>query len=171
MINDIGALSLDPQMGLTLARLKLPVLLMHMKGKPRTMQKNPVYRDVVGEILRFFRERMAFAQRCGIPQERMLLDPGFGFGKTPFHNVEITRRLWEFKILGRPLVLGPSRKSTLGFLLGGLPPGERLEATAAMVTAAVLGGADFVRVHDVKSMARVVKIADAIRSNRGLTLP
>ena len=163
MINDIGALSLDPQMGRTLARLKVPVILMHMKGKPRTMQKDPFYRDVIGEILSFFRERMDYAESCGLPAEKLLLDPGFGFGKNPWHNLEITRRLWEFKVLGRPLVLGPSRKSTLGVLLGGAPPQERVEATAAAVTAAVLHGADFVRVHDVQSMARVVKIADAIR--------
>jgi dihydropteroate synthase len=171
MVNDIGSLRLDRRMGSTLAKLKVPVVLMHMKGKPRTMQKKPAYGEVVGEILAFFRERISLARDCGISEERILLDPGFGFGKTAFHNVEITRRLWEFRVLGRPLVLGPSRKSTLGFLLGGLPPDERLEATSAMVTAAVLRGADFVRVHDVQSMARVVKIADAIRNNRGLTLP
>jgi len=163
MVNDIGALGLEPKMAKTLARLKVPVILMHMKGKPRTMQKDPFYRDVIGEILSFFRERMALAERAGIDPGRILLDPGFGFGKNPWHNLEITRRLWEFRVLGRPLVLGPSRKSTLGMLLGGAPPHERVEATAAAVTAAILHGADLVRVHDVQSMARVVKIADAIR--------
>jgi dihydropteroate synthase len=168
IINDIGALRLDVSMGRTLARLGVPVILMHMKGKPRTMQKNPRYRDVVGEILAFFRERVDYAGQCGIPEDRLMLDPGFGFGKTPRHNIELTRRLWEFKVLNRPIVIGPSRKSTLGYLLGGVPPEERLEATAAAVTASVLSGADFVRVHDVKTMVRVVKIADAIRYNRGL---
>jgi dihydropteroate synthase len=168
LINDIGALRLDASMGRTLAHLGVPVILMHMQGKPRTMQKNPRYRDVIGEILAFFRKRMDYAGRCGIPEEKLLLDPGFGFGKTPWHNIELTRRLWEFKVLGRPLVMGPSRKSTLGFLLGGVPPEERLEATAAAVAASVLAGADLVRVHDVKTMVRVVKIADAIRYNRGL---
>ncbi|HTC21558.1 MAG TPA: dihydropteroate synthase, partial [bacterium] len=90
---------------------------------------------------------------------------------TPWHNMELTRRLWEFKILGRPIVTGPSRKSSLGFLLGGLPPDERVEATGAAVTASILKGADFVRVHDVQSMSRVVKIADAIRYDRGLSRP
>ena len=168
MINDIGAMRLDPQMGKTVARLGVPVLLMHMKGRPRVMQRNPQYKDLVGEIISFFRERLAFAANCGIPEGRILLDPGFGFGKTPAHNMEITRRLWEFKILGRPLVMGPSRKSTLGILLGGLPPEERVEATGAAVTASILKGTDFVRVHDVQSMARVVKIADALRYGRGL---
>ncbi len=171
MINDIGALRLDPLMGNLVARLKVPVVLMHMLGKPRTMQKNPIYQDVVGDVLAFFRDRIAYAIRCGISEDRLLIDPGFGFGKTPWHNMELTRRIWEFKILGRPIVTGPSRKSTLGFLLGGAPPEERVEATGAVVTASILKGADFVRVHDVQSMSRVVKIADAIRYDRGLSRP
>jgi dihydropteroate synthase len=171
MVNEIGALRLDKRMAKTLARLKVPVVLMHMRGKPRTMQKNPVYWDVVGEILTFFRERIDFAQRNGVQEDRLLIDPGFGFGKTPWHNMELTRRLWEFKVLGRPIVIGPSRKSSLGILLGGAPPEEREEATAAAITASILKGADFVRVHDVKRMARVVRIADALRYDRGLALP
>lgn len=171
MINDISALRFDPRMGKLAARLKVPVVLMHMRGKPRTMQENPVYQDVLGEVLAFFRERIAYARECGISEDRLLIDPGFGFGKTPWHNMELTRRLWEFKILGRPIVTGPSRKSTLGFLLGGAPPEERVEATGAAVTASILKGADFVRVHDVQSMSRVVKIADAIRYDRGLSAP
>ncbi len=171
LINDISALGFDPRMGKLAARLKVPVVLMHMRGKPRTMQKNPVYQDVVGEILAFFRDRIVYARECGISEDRLLIDPGFGFGKTPWHNVELTRRLWEFKILGRPIVTGPSRKSTLGFLLGGAPPEERVEATGAAITASILKGADFVRVHDVQSMSRVVKIADAIRYDRGLSAP
>jgi dihydropteroate synthase len=135
------------------------------------MQRKPVYGDVVAEILSFFRRRIAFARQCGIQEGRILVDPGFGFGKTPWHNIELTRRLWEFKVLGRPLVFGPSRKSTLGFLLGGAPPDQRVEATGAAVTAGILQSADFVRVHDVQSMAPVVKIADAIRYDRGLTAP
>jgi|SRR5579871_3741283 len=171
MINDIGALGLDARMGKTAARLKVPVVLMHMRGRPRTMQKKPTYGDVVGDVLAFFRQRIGYARQCGIPEDRLLIDPGFGFGKTPWHNIELTRRLWEFKVLGRPLAFGPSRKSTLGFLLGGAPPDQRVEATGAAVTAAILNGADFVRVHDVQSMGPVVKIADAIRYNRGLTAP
>ena len=171
MVNDIGALGLDPRMGKTLAALKVPVILMHMRGKPRTMQKKPVYGDVVGEILAFFRERMGYARQCGIRENRLLLDPGFGFGKTPWHNMELTRRLWEFKVLGRPLVYGPSRKSTLGVLLGGAAPEKRVEATGAAVAAGILKGADWVRVHDVQSMVPVVKITDALRHDRGLKAP
>jgi dihydropteroate synthase len=171
MVNDIGALRLDAAMAATLAELKVPVVLMHMKGRPRTMQKNPVYTDLVGEILGFFRERVAFAVRQGIDEKRLLLDPGFGFGKGPWHNIELTRKLEEFKRLGRPLVFGPSRKKTLGVLLGGLPPEERLAATLAALTAGVLNGADMVRVHDVKNAVQAVKIADALRYDRGLKPP
>lgn len=171
LVNDVGAMKLDPQMAKTLARLKVPVILMHMKGHPRTMQKNPRYRDLMGELAGFFQERVRYAVTQGIAKEQILIDPGFGFGKTPWHNIELTRRLGELQVLGRPIVYGSSRKSTLGLLLGGLPPEERVEATAATITAAILAGADWVRVHDVKAMVRVVKIADAIRYDRGLTRP
>lgn len=171
LVNDVGALKLDPRMARTLARLQVPVILMHMKGKPRTMQKAPRYRDLMGELIGFFEERVRYAVSQGILKERILLDPGFGFGKMPWHNIEMTRRLGELQCLGRPIVFGPSRKSTLGHLLGGLPPEERVEATAAAVTAGILHGADWVRVHDVKAMVRVVKIADGIRYDRGLTQP
>jgi dihydropteroate synthase len=171
MVNDVTALQGDPRMADTVRRLDVPVVLMHMKGRPRTMQKNPRYGEVIGEILGFFSERVGWALEKGISRDKIILDPGFGFGKAPWHNIELTRRLWEFKVLGSPLLYGPSRKSTLGLLAGGLPPCDRLEATAAAVTAGVLAGADFVRVHDVQSMVRVVKIADAIRNDRGLKRP
>jgi dihydropteroate synthase len=171
LVNDISALRGDPRMAETVRRLGVRVVLMHMKGRPRTMQRNPRYGDVAAEILSFFRSRVRFALERGIRRKNLILDPGFGFGKTPRHNLELTRRLWEFKVLDLPLLFGPSRKTTLGVLTGGLPPNERLESTAAAVTAGVLAGADFVRVHDVQSMVRVVKIADAIRNDRGLTRP
>jgi dihydropteroate synthase len=163
MINDISAMTLDRSMAKTIASLKVPVILMHMKGKPRTMQKNPVYQDVVGEVLSYFRGRLEAAREAGISEDRLLVDPGLGFGKADPHNLELLRRLWEFKVLGKPIVSGPSRKSMIGRLLGGLPVEQRIEGTAAAVTASVLKGADLVRVHDVQSMSRVVKIADAIR--------
>jgi dihydropteroate synthase len=162
MINDISAMTLDPRMGKTVGALKVPVILMHMQGKPKTMQKKPIYRDVLGDILGYFRERLDYAKRCGISEDRLLIDPGFGFGKTDQQNLTLLRELWQLKVLGKPIVSGLSRKSTLGRLLGGLPPEQRVEATAAAVTTSILKGADFVRVHDVQSMARVVKIADAI---------
>jgi dihydropteroate synthase len=163
MINDISAMTIDPRMGKTVSALKVPVILMHMRGRPQTMQKKPVYRDVVGDLVSYLRGRLEYAGDCGISRDRLLIDPGFGFGKSDQHNLTLLRELWQFKVLGKPIVSGPSRKSTLGRLLGGLPPEQRVEATAAAVTASVLKGADFVRVHDVQSMARVVKIADAIR--------
>jgi dihydropteroate synthase len=163
MINDISAMTLDRAMPKTIASLKVPVILMHMKGKPRTMHKKPVYQDVVGEVLSYFRDRLEVARQAGVSEDRLLVDPGLGFGKADPHNLEILRRLWEFKVLGKPIVSGPSRKSMIGRLLGGLPVEQRVEGTAAAVTVSVLKGADLVRVHDVQSMVRVVKIADAIR--------
>lgn len=168
LVNDIGALRQDPRMAGTVARLGVPVVLMHMKGRPRTMQKAPRYSDVTGEILAFLRDRVGFAVTRGVPRDKILVDPGFGFGKTPAHNVELMRRLFEFRTLGRPVLMGPSRKATLGVLLGGVPAGERLEATLAAVTASVLAGADWVRVHDVKETARALKVADAVRHGRGI---
>ena len=163
ILNDIGALRLDPRMPKTAARLKVPVVLMHMKGSPRTMQKNPHYRDVVEEITVFFKERLRTAENAGVDLRNVILDPGFGFGKTPEHNLELTKRLGEFRPLKRPLLFAASRKSTLGLLLGGAPPEERLEASLAVGVAAVLSGADLLRVHDVKETVRAVRIADALR--------
>ena len=171
ILNDVGALGLDPRMAGTAAKLKVPVVLMHMKGRPRTMQKDPRYGDVVAEVGAFLRRRMEAAERAGVDPLNLVLDPGFGFGKAPFHNLELTRRLDEIGALGRPILFGPSRKATLGVLLGGAPPQDRLEATLALVTAAVLGGADWVRVHDVKETARAVRMADALRYGRGCPAP
>ncbi len=169
ILNDVGALGLDKAMPRMAARLKVPVILMHMRGRPRTMQRKPRYRDVVGEILAFFQRRMVVAIEAGVDPRNILLDPGFGFGKTSFHNTELTRRLGEFRSLGRPIVYGPSRKATLGQLLGGVPPGERLEATLSAVTAGILFGADWVRVHDAREAVRARAFADALRYGRGLT--
>ena len=167
MVNDVTAFRRDPTLARTVARLKVPVVLMHMKGRPRTMQKDPRYADVVREVRAFLAERVESAVARGVDRDRILVDPGFGFGKTPFHNLELVRRLAEIRSLGCPLLLGPSRKATLGVLLGGAPPSERVEATLALATAAVLNGADWVRVHDVKETARALKVADALRYGSG----
>jgi dihydropteroate synthase len=166
MINDISAFGLDPAMPLVLARLKTPVLLMHMKGNPRTMQQKPRYENLIAEITRFFKMRIQKAKEAGISEDKIFLDPGFGFGKTHVHNIQIIQRLQELSIFGRPIILGPSRKSTLGAILGGAPVSERQEATLAAIVAAVLSGAHGVRVHDVRSAVRAVKMADAIRYTR-----
>ena len=164
IVNDISALRFDGRMVEVVARAGVPVVLMHMRGEPRTMQQNPVYTDVVREIKEFFAERIAFARAHGI--EQILIDPGIGFGKTVAHNLEILRRLGEFRELGCPILIGVSRKSFIGRLCGTdedpLPPSERLEGTIASNVIAVLNGAQIVRVHDVAAHKRALAIVDAI---------
>ncbi|HVN67092.1 MAG TPA: dihydropteroate synthase, partial [Candidatus Sulfotelmatobacter sp.] len=140
LVNDVSGLRADKKMAKLLARRRAPVCLMHMKGEPRTMQKNPTYSDLMGEIIGRLAESIAIANNAGILLEKILIDPGFGFGKTVEHNLEILRRLRELKTLARPIVIGTSRKSTIGRVLG-LPAGERVEGTAATVALAIAGGA------------------------------
>jgi len=161
ILNDVTALA-DPDLAREAARARVPVVLMHMKGTPRTMQRNPIYGDVVAEIVDFLHGRMDRALSVGIPRARILLDPGIGFGKSPDHSLEILRRLEEFRSLGRPVVVGTSRKSFIGHVLG-RPVGERRDGTAATVTAAVLRGADMIRVHDVREMADAARMADRMK--------
>ena len=163
MVNDVTALRGDPRMARVCARAGADVVLMHMKGTPRTMQKAPRYADVVADISSFFRKRLTFALRRGIARDKIFLDPGIGFGKTPEHNVEILRRLAEFKKLGFPLLVGTSRKSFIGRALGGREPDDRVFGTAATVAVAVLRGAAVVRVHDVREMSDVVRVTDELR--------
>lgn len=162
MVNDISAMTFDPEMAPTLAALQVPVCLMHIQGNPKTMQQNPVYADVAAEVRDWLAERAQAAVRAGIAPENILLDPGFGFGKTAAHNLELVRRLRELTALGYPLLLGVSRKSTIGRVLGGLPAEDRLEGTAAAVAICIANGASVVRVHDVKAMTRVVRMTDAL---------
>ncbi|MBI3597164.1 MAG: dihydropteroate synthase [Nitrospirae bacterium] len=165
IINDISALRFDPEMAPLAAREGVPVVLMHMKGTPKDMQVHPVYSNVVLEITEFFETRIRFAEQAGISRERIVLDPGIGFGKTIDHNLEILARMDEFQSLGRPLLIGPSRKSFIGQVLG-LPVEERLEGTAAAVAIGVLNGASIIRVHDVKAMGRVVRMVEAMKRVR-----
>ncbi len=164
IVNDISALRFDPQMVKVVARARVPVVLMHMLGEPRTMQQNPVYTDVVREIKEFLGERIAFARAHGI--EKIIIDPGIGFGKTVAHNLEILRRLSELKELGCPILIGTSRKSFIGKLGGTeehpLPVQERLEGTIASNVIAVLNGAQIVRVHDVAATKKALAIVDAV---------
>lgn len=162
MVNDISALRFDPNMARVVADAGCGVVLMHMKGTPKDMQRAPTYQDVVAEVRDFLAQRLRWAEDQGISHDRVLLDPGFGFGKGPEHNLALVRNLHTFRDLGCPLLLGPSRKSTIGVVLGGLPPWERVEGTAAVVALAVAYGVDVVRVHDVRVMARVVRMADAV---------
>ena len=161
IINDVTGLA-DERMRSLAAERKAPTIIMHMKGAPRNMQENPEYDDVVSEIMAFFRERIALAVEAGLPEEYLIIDPGIGFGKTLEHNLEIIRNLADFKTLGRPILIGTSRKAFIGKILGGLPPTERLEGTAAAIAISIANGANIVRVHDVKQMSQVAKMADAI---------
>lgn len=162
LINDVSALRLDPQMASLVAEAGVSVVLMHMKGTPQTMQQSPVYTDVVREITDFLRERMAFAEQAGIAIEKIIIDPGIGFGKRPQDNTEILRRLHELYALGRPILLGTSRKSFLGAITR-RPVEQRLEETIASCVIGVLHGANIVRVHDVGPVKHALQVADAIK--------
>src|SRR5262245_22928269 len=164
IVNDISGLRYDPALGETVARHNGLLVLMHMRGRPKDMYEQASYHDVVDEVLDELRESMAFATGAGVPRERILVDPGLGFAKQAPHSFEVVARLHELADLGRPLLVGPSRKSFLARALGrGVPPVERDWATAAAVTAAVLGGAHVVRVHAVRELVQVVRVADEIR--------
>ncbi|HVR84996.1 MAG TPA: dihydropteroate synthase, partial [Planctomycetota bacterium] len=162
VLNDVTALRGDPAMASCAAAAGVGVILMHMKGTPRTMQMNPQYGDVIAEISEFFREILKTAWRAGIERDKIILDPGIGFGKSPKHNLEILRRLDEFRNLGRPLAIGTSRKSFIGRALG-RQVHDRLSGTGATVAAAILRGADLVRVHDVREMSDVARMTDLLR--------
>jgi len=166
MVNDVSALRDDAEMGEVVRRAGVPVVLMHMRGRPKTMQQKPFARDVMRDVTRGLREAMERARRAGIPRPRVILDPGIGFGKSTEQNCELLARLPELARLGCPLVVGTSRKTFIGKLLGGVEEEQRVWGTAATVAAAVLGGAQIVRVHDVREMAEVVRIADAIAGGK-----
>ncbi len=163
MINDISALRFDRRMAEVAAREKVPVVLMHMRGHPETMQFDIRYHDLLGEILSFFQERVGFAESQGILPEQIILDPGIGFGKSleEQHNLILIKHLSRFRTLGKPLLIGTSRKAFIGRILG-LPPLEREEGTMASVAIAVFNGANIVRVHEVEKMRRAVQVADAL---------
>ena len=163
MINDISALRHDPGMAVVAAAHGVPVVLMHMRGEPETMQADPHYDDLIGEVRAFFRERIGYAEERGIDPGRIILDPGLGFGKSleENHNLLLLKNLGAFADLGKPLLVGPSRKAFIGRILG-LPPGEREEGTLGAVAAAICHGAGIVRVHDVARTLRLVRVVDAI---------
>lgn len=160
IINDITGLR-NNEMIKVAAEYNAPVVLMHMKGTPKEMQKNPSYNDVVNEIKGYFKLKLKEAEKAGI--RSVILDPGIGFGKSTEHNLMILKRLNEFKSLKCPILVGPSRKSFIGNITG-LDAGSRLEGTIASVSIAVMNGANIVRVHDVKECKRAAQVSDAIRS-------
>lgn len=163
MINDISGLRFDPAMPGLAANSSVPVVIMHIQGTPKSMQRNPHYKALIPEIIDYLREGISIARHAGIPDEKIIIDPGIGFGKTVAHNLEIINRLNEFAGFEKPILLGHSRKSFIGAILGDAPALDRLEGTAAAAAIGILNGADMIRVHDVKTMVRVAKIADAIK--------
>jgi dihydropteroate synthase len=155
LVNDIWALRADPLMAALVSERRVPIVLMaNMRG----YQKH----EIVSDVTRFLAGSIDLALSAGIPWDHLIVDPGIGFGTTPLENLTLLRRLGELRALGRPILLGTSRKSTIGLVLGGLPADERLEGTAATVAMGIAQGVDIVRVHDVHEMMRVVKVADAI---------
>ncbi|HET8863576.1 MAG TPA: dihydropteroate synthase [Solirubrobacterales bacterium] len=161
IVNDVTALRRDPEIGGLCGEREAGLILMHMQGDPRTMQADPTYEDVVDDVRAFLAERLAVAVDAGVAEERIWLDPGIGFGKTLEHNLELLRRLGELRELGRPLVVGTSRKSFIG-KVDGSPVGDRLGGTVASSVLAAAEGADVLRVHDVAEIAQAMTMADAI---------
>jgi len=159
MINDISGLHFDPNLAKVCAKYQVPLVLMHIKGTPQNMQTAPTYQDLIAEILAYLSESVQLAKAAGVKD--VIVDPGFGFGKTVEHNLEILRNLRSFKSLGRPLLIGTSRKSSIGEVLG-LPVASRTFGTAATIAVAISAGVDIIRVHDVSEMAQVAKMTDAV---------
>ena len=164
LVNDVSAFGYDPAMASLVAERGCPAVLMHLRGGFGDMHRAPAYRDVMGEVIEELSQALARAEAAGVSREQLLLDPGIGFSKDAGHSLEALRRLGEMAALDRPLLVGPSRKSFIGRVLG-RPPEGRLMGTAAAVAAAVLFGAHVVRVHDVAAMADVVRVCDAIRGD------
>ena len=166
LINDVSALR-RPGALAAAAALRVPICLMHMQGEPGTMQQDPTYGDVVAEVAAFLAGRLAACEAAGIPRERLLVDPGFGFGKTLAHNLALLRGLPRLASLGVPVLAGLSRKSMIGALLGGVPVGERLHGSVAAAVLAVERGAAIVRVHDVGPTVQALRIVAAVGGDAG----
>lgn len=161
IINDVSGLRFDNNMAHIASEAKVPIIVMHMLGNPQNMQNDPFYSNLMEELITFFKERVEVLISNGINTKNIILDPGIGFGKTVEHNFTIIRELNRIVDLGFPVLIGPSRKSFIGNTLN-LPPEDRIEGTAAAVTAAIMNGSRIVRVHDVKEMLRVVKVTEKL---------
>ena len=167
LVNDVTALRGDPRMAAVVAQHRAAVILMHMAGSPRTMQRRPRYHEVVTDVAAFLIQRARYAQAAGIDRSRILVDPGLGFGKTTAHNLTLMRGLSRFVALGFPVVIGPSRKSFIGNTLNA-EVGERLAGTLACVASAWWQGVHVVRVHDVKASVQLLRMLEAIRGSHAL---
>jgi dihydropteroate synthase len=163
MVNDVTALTDGPELARVCAAHGAALSVMHMQGTPRTMQANPRYDDLLGEVRARLETAVATAEAAGVASDALCVDPGIGFGKTVDHNLTLLKRLDAFRSLGKPILVGPSRKSFIGALLDRVPPAERLEGTLAACVMAVAAGAHIVRVHDVAAVRRAVRVAEAIR--------
>jgi dihydropteroate synthase len=166
ILNDVTALRADPALAEVARRHRLPIVLMHMRGEPRTMQKGPFARHVVRDVAQGLRAAAARARKAGLAKSQIVLDPGIGFGKSYSQNFELLAHLAEFARFGYPLLVGTSRKSFLWHALGGAPEDQRQWATAATVAASILAGAHIVRVHDVAEMVQVVRVTDLVLAAR-----
>ena len=165
LINDVRALR-EAEALSTAVALAVPVCLMHMQGEPRSMQHSPTYQDVVGEVYVFLKERIEACSKAGVARQRILVDPGFGFGKTAAHNLELLRRLPELRKLGTPILAGLSRKSMIGALFN-LPVAQRLHASVALAVVAVQNGATMLRVHDVRATREAIRMLEAVYPRTG----
>jgi dihydropteroate synthase len=161
LVNDVSGLTLDPAMPAAVAEAGLPVVLQHLRGRPETMQRAPRYRRLLPEIVAFLKRRIDLARRAGVRLDRIVVDPGLGFGKRRRHNLEILRGLGALRALGRPILVGASRKSFIGGALD-LPVAERLEGSLAAEALAIAGGADIIRAHDVRPAVRVARLCDVV---------
>ncbi len=161
IINDISSLRFDPRMGPLAAQKDVPVILMHMKGTPKTMQLNPSYENVVSEVMAFLKERLKAAETYGIKKEKLIIDPGIGFGKRFDDNLTLLNNLRALEELERPILVGTSRKSFIGKIMN-VPPRERLEGTIATAILSIMNGAHILRVHDVASVKKAILVAEAI---------
>ena len=161
MVNDTSGLRADPRLAEVARRYRVPLVLMHIRGTPRTMQKIPFARNILRDVEQGLRRSVRQALQAGVRRSQLLIDPGLGFGKTAEQNYEIIQYLNRLARLRLPLLLGPSRKTFIGKVLGNAPASDRLMGTAAAVTASILAGAHIVRVHDVREMAEVARVADA----------
>ena len=166
IINDISGLGFDPRVAAVVGEAGAALVLTHIRGTPRTMQQDPEYTDLLGEIREYLHERIRLAEAQGVHAEAIAVDPGIGFGKRVEHNLLLLKRLPELQVLQKPILVGPSRKAFIGKILD-LPVGERLEGTAAAVAVAIWQGANVIRVHDVQVMVRVARMTDAIRKEMG----
>ena len=164
IVNDIGGLQMDKRMAMVAASAKVPIIIMHKKGTPRTMQKHPIRKNLLYEIMSYLKKSVAIAISAGIDENKIIIDPGIGFGKTMQQNLQILKGLWGFKSMGFPILIGTSRKKFIGTVLKATVQ-ERLYGTLARVAVAAMNGAHIVRVHDVYETVQIIKVCDAIRNS------